>query len=83
VLFFHRWSDLRHSLGSRPSPRWYPAYPSNSLSEPACSKRPLRTDYWDRPLGQVHNNESFTHTERSLHRIFRCIGINLWLYPQW
>ena len=36
----------------------------------------LRMDYWER-LGQVHGNESFGHTERSLHRILRCISINL------
>ena len=34
-------------------------------------------DYWDRRLGQVHGNESFGHTERSLHRLLRCISINL------
>jgi hypothetical protein len=34
-------------------------------------------DYWHRRLGQVHRNESFGHTERSLHRILRCISINL------
>ena len=45
--------------------------------ERAYWKRLLRMDYWDRRLGQVHRNESFGHTERSLHRIFRCISINL------
>ena len=34
-------------------------------------------DYWHRRLGQVHRNESFGHTERSLHRIFRCVGVYL------
>ena len=34
-------------------------------------------DYWHRRLGQVHRNESFGHTERTLHRILRCISINL------
>jgi hypothetical protein len=52
-------------------------YPSNSCGEQVYSKRLLRTDYQDRQLGQVHKNESFTHTERSLHRIFRCLGVYL------
>jgi hypothetical protein len=60
--------------------RDYPAYPSNNCGEQACSKRLLRTDYWDRRLSQVRKNESLTHTERILHRIFRCLGVYLAKY---
>jgi len=62
---------------ANPSPRCYPAYPSNSTAERAYSKRLLRRDYREWQLGQVRKNESFTHTERFLHRIFRCLGVCL------
>src|SRR5438067_6742222 len=38
---------------------------------------PYKRGCWDRRLGLVRENESFTQTERSLHHIFRRFGIYL------
>jgi len=64
---------FRHDHQERGVGHIHPIRAANEL----MGKRLLRMDYWHRRLGQVHRNESFGHTERTLHRILRCISINL------